>query len=115
MQEVRDLLSEGVREINLVAQDLTSYGSDFKGAAQSSTKSRDKLVNLLRGIELLKSEHEQFWLRLLYAYPVGVTKELIETIAESEVVCNYLDLPLQHISSSVLKQMHRPLWREKNP
>jgi len=105
IQEGRMLIQDGVREINLVAQDLTAYGSDLTGK-----KNSDELLRLLSGFDLLHREtNSEFWVRLLYAYPIGVNEALIRAILESPVVCNYLDLPLQHISGPVLKRMNRPL------
>lgn len=102
--EAGSLLGDGVRELNLVAQDLTAYGSDL-GERRGS-----KLIELIDGFEgLVPQFGSNFWVRLLYAYPVGVNEELIRRMAESPVICKYLDLPLQHISNSVLKRMNRPL------
>jgi ribosomal protein S12 methylthiotransferase len=99
------LLDSGVRELNLVAQDLTAYGSDFPGRRGPGSE----LPALLRRLAALGETRDPFWVRLLYAYPIGVTEELIRLITASPVVSNYLDLPLQHISHSVLKSMRRPL------
>ena len=97
--EARSLADQGVKELNLVAQDLTSYGTDIKGP---------KLSHLLR--ELNKVDGIS-WIRLLYAYPIGVDEELIDTIMESEKIVKYLDIPLQHVSDAVLQSMKRPLGR----
>ncbi len=111
LSEVRQLVYGGVREINLVAQDLTSYGVDFDAGGKK--RGRPQLLDLLQNISALDAGHPEgpgnFWVRLLYAYPIGVTQELIEHIVASPVICNYLDLPLQHISGPVLKRMNRPL------
>jgi len=93
--EVRDLVAGGVREINLIAQDITAFGLD-RGAAQ--------LPELLR--ELVRVD-ELRWLRLLYAHPAGVTDELIELVAEEKKICKYLDIPLQHIDDDILARMNR--------
>lgn len=103
-REVSGLLAQGVREINLVAQDLTAYGRDLS----LDSEKRPRLVQLLRSLASLSGD-ENYWIRLLYAYPAGITDELLEAILDTPVICNYLDLPLQHISDSVLKRMHRPL------
>ena len=95
--EVERLASEGVKEINLIAQDSTNYGRDLYGEV--------KLCELLR--ELVKVE-KVYWIRILYSYPQGFTDELIELIASEPKICNYVDLPLQHAADSVLKRMHRP-------
>ena len=99
--EVEKLSEEGVKEINLIAQDTTNYGRDIYG--------KPKLADLLR--ELVKIE-KIFWIRILYAYPQTFTDELIDLIASEEKICNYIDLPLQHADNAVLKRMHRPDTRE---
>ncbi len=100
VSEVSDLALAGVKEINLVAQDSTSYGTD--------RKTGDDLKKLFRR---LGTETKMPWIRLLYAYPIGIDAELLRTIVEVPNVCNYLDLPLQHASESVLKNMQRPLGK----
>lgn len=98
-KEVQALGAQGVKEINLVAQDLTAYGTDRSG---------EKLVDLLRALDASRSVA---WARLLYAYPVGVDDELLHAIQDLPVVCDYLDVPLQHSSETVLKTMKRPVGR----
>ena len=97
VQEARQAVSRGVREINLIAQDITSYGGDRKDGAS--------LVRLLKG--LVKVEGLR-WIRLLYAHPARVTPELIGLLREEEKICKYLDLPLQHVDEGILKAMNRP-------
>ncbi len=94
--EAKRLAEAGVKEINLIAQDITAFGAD-RGDGTT-------LPGLLR--ELVRIDGLQ-WIRLLYAYPDGITDELIELIAAEEKICNYLDLPLQHIDNSILRQMNR--------
>ena len=98
--EVERLAAEGVKEINLIAQDTTAYGVDLYG--------KPKLVKLLR--ELVKTDAH--WIRILYAYPRRFTDELIDLIASEEKICNYVDLPLQHANNKILKLMNRPDTRE---
>ena len=113
--EMEDLESCGVREINLVAQDLTSYGIDLHGnsnGGRSRHPGKPQLTELLQAMTDRADRlgvSRSLWIRLLYAYPIGVDERLIRTIADSPVICNYLDLPLQHISHAVLKRMNRPL------
>lgn len=108
--EARSLLTQGVKELNLVAQDLTNYGADWSRGSIGSAN----LVSLLTQLEGLKAEiSDPFWIRLLYAYPIGVDEQLMSFIRDSERVVNYLDLPLQHISESVLKRMQRPLGAKR--
>jgi len=94
--EARSLAEVGVRELNLIAQDLTAYGRDFK--PQSS------LAGLLPRLAGVEGIH---WIRLLYCYPNFVTDELLETIAELPEVVKYIDIPLQHADDAVLKAMRR--------
>ncbi len=101
VEETRNLVSNGVTEIVLIAQDITAYGHDRQDGAT--------LEKLLK--ELVKVDGV-VWIRLLYAYPDGITDELIELIATEEKICNYLDLPLQHIDGQILKQMNRRLDEE---
>lgn len=94
--EANELVSKGVKEIVLVAQDTTKYGMALYGEY--------RLAALLR--ELCKIEDLR-WIRLFYCYPDKVTDELIDTIAKEEKVCSYIDIPLQHCSGEVLKNMNR--------
>ncbi len=96
VEEVRALTADGVKEVNLIAQDLTAYGADRDDGA--------RIEDLLR--ELVKIDDLR-WLRLLYAYPDGISDELIELMASEEKICNYLDIPLQHIDSTILSMMNR--------
>ena len=95
--EVQNLADNGVKEINLIAQDTTNYGRDIYG--------KPSLANLLR--ELVKIEKIS-WIRILYAYPQSFTDELIDIMASEDKICKYVDIPLQHAADSVLKRMHRP-------
>ncbi len=98
--EVERLAAQGVKEINLIAQDTTAYGVDIYG--------KPRLVELLR--ELVKVDVH--WIRILYAYPRRFTDELINLIAAESKICKYVDLPLQHASNKILKLMNRPDTRE---
>ena len=97
LAEAASLAAEGTVEICLIAQDLTAYGRDLAGDAS--------LARLLRALAVRVPEVR--WLRLLYAYPASVTDELLEVIADEPAVCNYLDMPLQHISDRLLRAMRR--------
>jgi ribosomal protein S12 methylthiotransferase len=110
VSEAQSLLTQGVRELNLVAQDLTNYGADWTRGSIGSAN----LVKLLTQLEAIKLQiPDPFWIRLLYAYPIGVDEQLMNFIRDSERIVNYLDLPLQHISESVLKRMQRPLGAKR--
>jgi ribosomal protein S12 methylthiotransferase len=95
-REVRDLVARGAVEINLVAQDLTTYGKDLDGELQLAS-----LVRRLAQVDGLR------WLRLHYAYPTATTDELLEVIATEPRVAKYIDMPLQHIDDQMLKHMRR--------
>lgn len=101
-EEIKQMTSAGVREVNLVAQDLTAYGNDFED------KGATNLSALLSNIETTLGD-APYWLRLFYAYPIGVNDQLLDQIVKSKHIVNYLDMPLQHVSKSVLKAMRRPL------
>jgi ribosomal protein S12 methylthiotransferase len=94
--EAEQLVARGVREITLIGQDTTCYGEDLG--------LRDGLATLLDRLARIPNLN---WLRFLYAYPNRITGKLLETIAQHDNICKYLDLPLQHASSDVLKRMKR--------
>lgn len=111
--EIRALVSEGVREINLISQDTTYYGMDLWEAKAGPRQPVDStrgptLAALLREIQKIKGE---FWVRLLYTHPAHWSDELIETIAECGKVARYIDIPLQHIDESMLSRMRRETSR----
>jgi ribosomal protein S12 methylthiotransferase len=101
VREARELAADGVRELILVAQDSTYYGLDLYG--------RVRLAELLRELEQVPGIE---WIRLLYAYPMYFTDELIETLAGSRRVIPYLDMPLQHINDRMLRRMSRRVDRQ---
>lgn len=102
LREAQELVSDGVRELILVAQDTTYYGMDLYG--------RVRLAELLRELDQLDGLE---WIRILYAYPINFSDELIETIANAKKIVPYLDMPLQHINDRVLKRMQRRVNRRK--
>ncbi|MDN5311888.1 MAG: ribosomal protein methylthiotransferase [Thermoanaerobacteraceae bacterium] len=97
-KEVEVLVSRGIREINLVAQDTSNYGEDIYG--------KPSLPMLLKELEKVEGD---FWIRILYAYPNNIDDELLNTIKNSSKVVKYLDIPLQHINDRILKLMNRPM------
>jgi len=101
VREVSDLAAQGVKEINLIAQDLTHYGDDRKDGTT--------LAALLRRLVTVDGIH---WIRLLYCYPHAFTDELIDIIAGEPRVASYVDMPLQHISNSMLEIMRRRFSEE---
>jgi len=96
IEEARELAADGVRELNLVAQDMTYYGVDLYG--------RPRLADLLRELETVEGID---WIRVLYNYPNHFTDELYEVLATASKVLPYLDMPLQHINDRMLKMMNR--------
>lgn len=94
--EAKGLAKKGIKEIIVIAQDTTKYGIDLYG--------KTRLPELLK--ELCKIK-ELKWIRFLYAYPESITDELIDTVNNNDKICNYFDIPIQHISDSVLKRMNR--------
>ncbi|RKY44154.1 MAG: 30S ribosomal protein S12 methylthiotransferase RimO [Candidatus Omnitrophota bacterium] len=103
LEEVRFLDKKGVKELNIVAQDITSWGKDLY-------KRRD-LVWLLE--KILTETKNIAWLRLLYTHPKFLTKRLVKLIATEEKICNYLDLPIQHINNRILKLMNRQITKQE--
>ncbi|MGB1041639.1 MAG: 30S ribosomal protein S12 methylthiotransferase RimO [Flavobacteriales bacterium] len=102
VNNAKSLVANGVKELMLIAQDLTYYGLDlYKKRALAD------LLRQLSGIEGLE------WIRLHYAYPSGFPMDVLEVMAERDNICNYLDMPLQHGSTKVLKDMRRGITREK--
>lgn len=97
LAEATDLASQGVKEISLIAQDSTNYGTDLYGEY--------KLAELLNKVTEVPGVE---WVRLHYAYPGFFTDELIDTMANNPKICKYVDMPLQHSSDAVLKRMRRP-------
>lgn len=98
VQEAKTLARRGVRELILIAQDLTDYGSDLG--------LRDGLANLIT--DITREATALDWVRLMYAYPGAVTDRLIEVIATNDKVVKYLDMPLQHAHPATLRRMRRP-------
>ena len=118
VQEVRQLVAEGVKEINLISQDSTYYGLDlrperngsiaapekFNAATKSLPVGATTLCSLLRELNEIPGD---FWIRLLYTHPAHWTDELIQTIARCKKVARYIDMPLQHIHQTMLERMRR--------
>ncbi len=96
LEEAKKLATAGIKELIVIAQDTTRYGEDLYGES--------KLSDLLN--ELCKIDGFE-WIRFLYAYPESITDELIQTVKNNPKICNYFDIPIQHISDSVLKRMNR--------
>ena len=102
LQEVRDLVAKGVKEFQVIAQELTYYGVDLDGQRH--------IADLIRDIADIKGVK---WIRLHYAYPNQFPLELLDVMREKPNVCNYLDIALQHISNPMLKAMQRHVTKEE--
>ena len=96
IREAQDMADAGIRELILIAQDTSQYGRDLYGEL--------RLPELLRRLCLIEGID---WIRLMYVYDNGITDELIETIADEPKICKYIDMPIQHVSDSVLHRMRR--------
>lgn len=96
LKEANTLVEQGVKELILVAQETTLYGTDLYG--------KKSLPELLRKLSEIRG---LYWIRILYCYPEEITEELIDTITELPKVCHYLDIPIQHASDKILKRMGR--------
>jgi ribosomal protein S12 methylthiotransferase len=102
VKEAETLVKRGVKEIMLIAQELTYYGLDIY-----KERALPKLLNALADVEGLE------WIRLHYAYPTKFPMEIIDTMKDRTTICNYLDIPLQHASNNMLKAMRRQITREE--
>jgi ribosomal protein S12 methylthiotransferase len=102
VSEVKNLASTGVKELNLISQDLSDYGVDLD--------ENNKLFHLLSGLETVEGVE---WIRLFYFYPDELTDEVIEKMATSTKINKYLDMPVQHFSDNVLKRMNRKITGER--
>ena len=101
LRQTKELAAGGVKELILVAQETTLYGTDLYG-----TKMLPQLLRKLAAVDGI------YWIRILYCYPEEITPELIQTIKEEKKVCHYLDIPIQHASDAVLRRMGRKTDRE---
>jgi len=101
LKEAQQLAADGVRELNIVAQDTPYYGMDLYG--------QPRLAELLRELEQIEGLR---WIRLLYFYPMYVSDELIDTIGQSSKIVPYVDMPLQHINDTMLRRMQRRVNRQ---
>jgi ribosomal protein S12 methylthiotransferase len=102
VRETEHLVEGGVKELILIAQDLTAYGTDLYGKRELS-----RLLEALAGLQGLP------WIRLHYAYPAAFPEEILYQIRDYDNICNYLDIPFQHISDRVLSNMHRGITRNE--
>ena len=102
VDEAKGLVKKGVKEVMLIAQELTYYGLDIY-----KERALPKLLNALADIQGLE------WIRLHYAYPSKFPLDILDTMRERDNICKYIDIPLQHASNNMLKAMHRNITREE--
>ena len=102
LSEIKELVGQGVKEFQIIAQELTFYGRDFDGKSHIAELVSD--ISDIEGVE---------WIRLHYAYPAQFPFELLDVIREKKNVCKYLDIALQHISDHMLSAMHRHITKEE--
>lgn len=102
IEEAKKLAKQGIKELIIIAQDTTKYGIDIYGES--------KLAELLQEISDIK---EIKWIRFLYSYPEGITDELIEVVKNNLKIAKYFDIPIQHISNTILKKMNRKTSKEQ--
>jgi ribosomal protein S12 methylthiotransferase len=103
VKEVKELDAQGVKEINIIGQDITAYGMDVY-RQKSLARLLKELCAVIKNIE---------WIRLLYAFPSHVTDELIAVIAREPRICKYIDMPLQHISDHILLEQNRNITTQQ--
>lgn len=101
LQEAEMLAKKGIKELIVIAQDTTKYGEDIYGES--------KLAELLQELSKINGIE---WIRFLYSYPEGITDELIDVVANNDKIAKYFDIPIQHISNSILKKMNRKTSKE---
>lgn len=104
IREAKSLNAAGVKELNIIGQDITSWGKDLKD-------NKEDLTGLLKAI--LSATKNIPWLRLFYLHPLRITDSLLDLIAKEERICKYIDLPLQHINDRILKLMNRPFGKKE--
>ena len=102
VSEVKSLVKNGIKEILIIAQDITAYGNDLKDGSN--------LSELLAELDKIEGD---YWLRLHYLHPEGVTEELVKVIAGAKHIIPYLDIPVQHAANSILKSMNRRISQDK--
>ena len=106
--EAKSLVESGVRELNLISQDFSDYGSDFEGFERTDNKN-PVIYNMLKA---LQDKSEADWIRVFYFYPDDLTEDVMDLLATSDRICKYLDMPVQHFSSKVLRRMNRRATNE---
>jgi ribosomal protein S12 methylthiotransferase len=108
VQEAKNLAASGVKELNLISQDFSDYGVDFKDSSKIDNQN-PIIHNLLSSLDQVQAIK---WIRIFYFYPDDLTEDVMALINSSEKICRYLDMPVQHFADSVLKRMNRRVTGE---
>lgn len=103
VKEAKALVESGVKELNLISQDFSDYGSDFEGFEKVDGKN-PQIYGMLKS---LQDKSNADWIRVFYFYPDDLTEDVMDLMASSDKICKYLDMPVQHFSDRVLKRMNR--------
>ena len=105
LAEIENLLDNGIKEINIVSQDIGGYGNDIYNGEYS-------FIELLNEITEIEA-NGNFWIRLLYMHPKHINQELVKLIKSKKQICKYIDMPIQHISDKILKKMDRKITKQE--
>lgn len=108
VKEAKSLTNAGVKELNLISQDFSDFGSDFEGFKKIDNKN-EQIYSLLKNLDEESGAH---WLRVFYFYPDDLTDDVMDMMASSTKICKYLDMPIQHFSTKVLRRMNRKATNE---
>jgi len=108
VDEGKKLVSSGVKELNLISQDFSDYGSDFEGFNKTEGKNPE-IYNMLKSLE---DKTGADWIRVFYFYPDDLTEDVMDLMAASDKICKYLDMPIQHFADPILKRMNRRVTGE---
>jgi ribosomal protein S12 methylthiotransferase len=110
VEEAKNLTNSGVVELNLISQDFSDYGVDFDGVEKKKNGENPVIYKLLSELEKVAGSK---WIRVFYFYPDDLTEDVMQLMGQSQKICKYLDMPIQHFSDSVLKRMNRRVTGEE--
>jgi ribosomal protein S12 methylthiotransferase len=110
VEEAKKLIASGVVELNLISQDFSDYGVDFEGVEKKKNGENPVIYKLLSELEKVEGSK---WIRVFYFYPDDLTEDVMQLMGQSQKICKYLDMPIQHFSDSVLKRMNRRVTGEE--
>ena len=110
IEETKKLAKSGVKELNVVGQDILSYGKDISNSSEFNIKKEKQIVTLLRDMSIVSGIK---WIRLLYCYPEEISDDLISLLKDNKKIIPYIDMPIQHSSDKILKLMNRKTTKEE--